>query len=149
MDRISKPIQVAVGIGVFLAVFWFLSRNQIVAEFMRPEVESGRLGVGTANALTSIIEILAAMGSVAIAVFTRLLVVLAGCIEPLVRQLIGTSRNADPDASQKSLDPKRLTDDLSRLLIQSVAEGNRELTIQLAHRLAGKTFLDDSGGQQP
>ncbi len=145
MNQINKAIRVAVGIAVFFAGYWFLTRNQIVTEFMRPRVESGQVGVATANIVASVIEILAAIGGVVIALATKLLEYIANSIEPLVRHITGIqpdSSSIDPDDS----DPRRLAEDLSRLLIQSVIEGNRPLTIQLAHRLAKKEFLDRSNG---
>lgn len=146
MNPTSKGIRIVVGAVMLIAFLWFLTRNQIVAEFIRPKVDSGQLGVATANLLISVLEIVAALGGLVIAILTRVVAFIADSIEPLLMQALGIGHRTVPDSANGS-DPQKLLDDLSRLLIQAVAEGNRELTIQLAHRLARKRFLDGSDGE--
>ena len=147
MNHLNKSIQVAAGIAVFWTAFWLLTNNQIITEFMRPSVESGQLGAAAGNALSLLIEILTSVGVVVIAVSIRLLRYLADLLEPLASRITNYSTSSSDVKTQKS-DPQRLLDDLSKLLIQAVLEADRPLTIQLAHRLAKKDFLDTSAEGQ-
>ena len=147
MNHLHKAIQVAAGISVFWIAYWLLTSNQIVTEYLRPSVESGQLGSASGNALALVIEILASIGVVVLATVTRLLKKTAELLEPFARSVI------DPDSPQPFTatpqnDPQRLIEDLSRLLIQAVLEGDRGLTVELAHRIAKKEFLT-SPKEQP
>lgn len=147
MNKLDKVIKVTVAIVTFWLLYSFIVRNQLVVEFMRPQVDSGRLGFATANLLTGLFEILVAIGGVIILSFTRVLEFGSAFVNAQLSRIQNGDSIGDAD-SIESQDPKRLTADLSRLLIQAVVEGNRPLTIQLAHRLAKKSFLDASGEDQ-
>ena len=119
----------------------------MVVEFVRPQVESGKLGFASANLLTGLIEILVAVGGVVILSVTKVLELGSTFINSQLER-IQNNAVGENIRSTESSDPKKLTSDLSRLLIQAVIEGNRPLTIQLAHRLAKKRFLEATGEDQ-
>ena len=141
MNRLDKVIRAGVAVAAFWFLYSFIVRNHLVVEFVRPTVESGQLGFASANILTGFLEVLAAVGGVILLGLTKLLDTASKYLNSQVERVRGIDSSSSQIAPV-SQDPKKLTADLSRLLIQSVLEGNRSLTIQIAHRLAKKRFLD-------
>ena len=147
MNKFDKVIRAAVAVAAFWFLYSFIVRNQLVVEFVRPNVESGNLGFASANILTSLLEVLVAVGGVILLGLTKMLDMASRHINSQVERVRGVD-SLSSQVTTESQDPQKLTADLSRLLIQSVLEGNRLLTIQLAHRLAKKRFLDVDGRDQ-
>ena len=148
MDKLDKLTRVFVALFSFWILYSIITRNHWVMELLRPHVDQGRLGTASANLIASAIEILAAIGGVIILSVTRLLAFATQLINSSTTQTgpaTGSRTNEPPridqkPSDQKSSDPKRLTDDLSRLLIQAVVETQSSFSYNQAQKHIPQPF---------
>lgn len=125
------PILIA-GAAIFGVIYWWISSNGIVTEYMRPEVE--KLGAGNANVLASLGDVLAAGAGMAVMFFTRAVHYLAGLIGPL----LGVQASVSRETSQSKKVPAQA---LIQTLLHAIETQDAMLCVSILHRMAGSQFL--------
>lgn len=131
-------VKLVVGAAIIAAAFWFWIGSGIFDASLQPKVEKGELGAPTANVLAQLFEaglaIVSSVGGIALFVFSHGAKWIASFLQPdqsTIVQPVGTPQD-------------RMQEDMSRLLIQAVIDGDKEMTKVLCHRIAGKPYLDET-----
>ena len=152
----ERLVTIVVGIAVlfFAHQFWFGSG--IFNGWFSPNVESGKLGAGTADFFSQFLEIVltivSTIGTVAIAIgfklIRRISDAIHGTATEFARKPPGQSQMDQGDVrvvvkteSTKKHINKQQQADYTRVLLQAVVEGDKGLVVAMAERINGTKFL--------
>ena len=145
MDKNSRIVTIPVGILIFYVAYQFWFGSGIFNGFFASDVETGKLGAGTADAFSQGLEILAVIlstvGGVAISISTKLVSWIGTTIEQWRTVPKPVVIDGEPINIPVSTMPPQQMQELQRLLIQAVLDRDKPLTVALANKLAGTKFL--------
>jgi len=142
-ENLKKPINLLVGIVAIAFCVRFFLGSGVGESFVTPYVESGQVGTTGFELLSSMFEILVGILSGVGAAIIFMLLKGAAFLIAILLPLFDKNSPTD-ETDTVGIDSDAMHEDLARLLLQAAVEGDKELTIVVAEKLAGKKYLTES-----
>lgn len=159
-NPIERLVTIVVGVAVLFFAYQFWFGSGILNGWFSPNVETGKLGAGTADFFSQVLEIIltlvSTVGITAIAIALKLIRFITNAIQGTANEFARkppetvTVQQGDPRVTNIVVDnreskPQHITPqqqaDYVRVLIQAVVEGDRNLMFAMAERINGTPFL--------
>lgn len=148
MDKINRIVTVAVGAIVLFFAYNFWFGSGIFNGFFSSSVDDGKLGAGSADFVSQFLEIIATVLST---IGTVWLAVIFKVVQWVTDAFYGSANEfgrkqdrphviADDQPTLNHISDD-MRNDMIKLLLQSVFEGNRSVTVAMAQRLNGTPYL--------
>jgi len=142
-----------VGIGFFVVAFWWLRNTNLIGEFLRPQVDDGKLSAPVGNSLASVLEIAGAVFVAVGAFWIRVGGFVVNLIMDTITDLRGTNAATTNGAvSQEEFVKKRVKQDMANLLVEMVENGRTSMVVSLVNEMADRPIVEQykpSGGLPP